>query len=137
MIQEEVDKLASLQFEVFLKRASVRFFVDGARGSTLLKQEVGEENVTLDVSSTSCKIIVRGGESARHCLHKLIDESLSDAIRSQHQLKDEETCPREFDAADPEHMERQSRLFQLPSGPKLLPDAFDCILARVSSTVEP
>jgi len=43
---------------------------------------------------------------------------------------------REFDATDPEHTERQSRLFQLPSGPKLLPDAFDCILARVSSAVE-
>jgi hypothetical protein len=93
MIREEVDRLTSLQFEVFLKRASIRFFVDGARGSTLLKQEVGEENVMLDVSSTSCKIIVRGGESARHCLHKLIDESLSDAIRSQHQLKDGEICP--------------------------------------------
>ena len=43
---------------------------------------------------------------------------------------------REFDAADPEHRERQSRLFQLPSGPKLLPDAFDCILARVSPPME-
>ena len=94
MIQEEVDRLASLQFEVPLKRGSVRFFVDGARGSTLLKQEAGEENVTLDVSSTPCKIVVRGGESARHLLKKLIHESLSDAIRSQHQLKDaEETCP--------------------------------------------
>lgn len=41
---------------------------------------------------------------------------------------------REFDPADPEHIERQTRLFQLPSGPRLLPDAFDCILARVSST---
>ena len=93
MIQKEVDRLASLQFEVFLKRASIRFFVDGARGSTLLKQEVGEENVMLDVSSTPCKIAVRGGESARHCLNRLIGESLSDAIQSQHQLKDEETCP--------------------------------------------
>jgi hypothetical protein len=43
---------------------------------------------------------------------------------------------REFDMADLEHVERQSRLFQLPSGPKLLPDAFDCILARASSTTE-
>ena len=100
LIQEEVDKSASLQFEVFLKRASVRFFVDGARGSTLLKQEVGEDNVTLDVSSGTCKIIVRGGESARHCLHKLIDESLSDAIRSQHQLKDGEICPVCYDNID-------------------------------------
>ncbi|KAF9644031.1 hypothetical protein BDM02DRAFT_3190973 [Thelephora ganbajun] len=100
MIQGEVDRLTSLQFEVFLKRASVRFFVDGARGATLLKQEVGEENVMLDVSSIPCKIVVRGGESARHCLHKLIDESLSDAIRSQHQLKDGETCPVCYDTID-------------------------------------
>ena len=100
MIQEEVDRLASLQFEVFLKRASVRFFMDGARGSTILKQEVGEGNVMLDVSSIPCKIVIRGGESARHCLRKLVDESLSDAIRSQHQLKDGETCPVCYDAID-------------------------------------
>ena len=43
---------------------------------------------------------------------------------------------REFDHTDPEHMERESQLFQLPSGPKLLPNAFDCILARVSSIME-
>ena len=100
MIQGEVDRLASLEFGVFLRRASVRFFVDGARGSTLLKREVGEENVMLDVSSIPCKIVVRGGESARHCLNKLIDESLSAAIRSQHQLKDGETCPVCYDTID-------------------------------------
>ena len=43
---------------------------------------------------------------------------------------------REFDQTDPEHKERQSRLFRLPSGPELLPDAFDCILARASSTMQ-
>ena len=35
--------------------------MDGARGSTLLKQEVGEEHVMLDVSSVPYKIVVRGG----------------------------------------------------------------------------
>ena len=100
MVQEEMDRLASLQFEMILKRSSIRFFVDGARGSTLLKQEVGEENVTLDVSSVPCKIIVRGGETARYYLKKLIDESLSVAIRSQHQLKDGETCPVCYDTID-------------------------------------
>ena len=100
MIQGEVDRLASLQFEVFLKRASIRFFVDGARGSTLLKQEVGEENVMLDVSSIPCRIVVRGGESARHCLHKLIGESLSVAVLSQHRLKDGEICPVCYDTID-------------------------------------
>lgn len=39
---------------------------------------------------------------------------------------------REYDGNDEEHVSRKHRLFELPSGPKLLPDAFDCILARVS-----
>ncbi|KAF8896439.1 hypothetical protein BD779DRAFT_1433886 [Infundibulicybe gibba] len=37
---------------------------------------------------------------------------------------------REMDPNDPEHVARKSKLCELPSGPKLLPDAFDCILAR-------
>ncbi|KAH7928097.1 hypothetical protein BV22DRAFT_1005636 [Leucogyrophana mollusca] len=37
---------------------------------------------------------------------------------------------REFDPHDPEHVSRKDRLCELPSGPRLLPDAFDCILAR-------
>jgi hypothetical protein len=39
---------------------------------------------------------------------------------------------REMDPRDPDHVARKERLCELPSGPKLLPDAFDCILARVS-----
>ena len=94
MIQQEVDRLASLQFGVFLDRDSVGFFVDGARGSVLLKQEVGKENVMLNVSPSLCRIVVRGGEPARHLLGQLIDESLSDTVRSLHQLKGAgETCP--------------------------------------------
>jgi hypothetical protein len=42
---------------------------------------------------------------------------------------------REFDAEDEDHIARQHKLFELPSGPKLLPDAFDCILSRVSFVV--
>ena len=38
---------------------------------------------------------------------------------------------RELDPSDPEHLVRKEKLCELPSGPKLLPDAFDCILARV------
>lgn len=38
---------------------------------------------------------------------------------------------REMDPQDPDHVARKERLCELPSGPKLLPDAFDCILARV------
>ncbi|KAJ7158680.1 hypothetical protein C8R46DRAFT_1165038 [Mycena filopes] len=35
---------------------------------------------------------------------------------------------RTFDPDDPEHAARESTLTELPSGPRLLPDAFDCIL---------
>lgn len=38
---------------------------------------------------------------------------------------------REYNPRDEEHVARHDRLCELPSGPKLLPDAFDCILARV------
>ncbi|KAG2146157.1 uncharacterized protein EDB93DRAFT_1240978 [Suillus bovinus] len=37
---------------------------------------------------------------------------------------------REYDPNDAEHQSRKDRLCELPSGPRLLPDAFDCILAR-------
>ncbi|KAG6330080.1 hypothetical protein ID866_9008, partial [Astraeus odoratus] len=37
---------------------------------------------------------------------------------------------REYDPNDSEHVARKDRLCELPSGPRLLPDAFDCILAR-------
>jgi hypothetical protein len=40
---------------------------------------------------------------------------------------------REVDPKDPDHVARSEKLCELPSGPRLLPDAFDCILARVSS----
>lgn len=38
---------------------------------------------------------------------------------------------REVDPKDPDHVARSEKLCELPSGPRLLPDAFDCILARV------
>ncbi|PFH47841.1 hypothetical protein AMATHDRAFT_151148 [Amanita thiersii Skay4041] len=37
---------------------------------------------------------------------------------------------RELDPDNPDHVARRGRLCELPSGPSLLPDAFDCILAR-------
>jgi hypothetical protein len=37
---------------------------------------------------------------------------------------------RAFDPADPEHAAREATLCELPSGPRLLPDAFDCILRQ-------
>jgi hypothetical protein len=42
---------------------------------------------------------------------------------------------RDFDPNDPEHVSRKERLCELPSGPKLPPDAFDYILARVRPSI--
>ena len=39
---------------------------------------------------------------------------------------------RELDANNPDHVRRKETLLELPSGPKLLPDAFDCILTKVT-----
>ena len=41
---------------------------------------------------------------------------------------------REIDVNDQDHLTRVGRQLQLPSGPKYLPDAFDCILAKVRRT---
>ncbi|KAK0500384.1 hypothetical protein EDD18DRAFT_1069052 [Armillaria luteobubalina] len=40
---------------------------------------------------------------------------------------------RAYNADNPDHVGRKDRLTELPSGPKLLADAFDCILARASA----
>ncbi|KIL57122.1 hypothetical protein M378DRAFT_420144 [Amanita muscaria Koide BX008] len=37
---------------------------------------------------------------------------------------------RDFEPSNPDHVSRRDRLCELPSGPRLLADAFDCILAR-------
>ena len=41
---------------------------------------------------------------------------------------------REYDESDPEHVSRKDRMCELPSGPKLLADAFDCILTVFPGT---
>jgi hypothetical protein len=44
---------------------------------------------------------------------------------------------REYDPKNPSHVARKHRICDLPSGPRLLQDAFDCILARVSRRLRP
>ncbi|TFK34049.1 hypothetical protein BDQ12DRAFT_727233 [Crucibulum laeve] len=74
MVRTEVDRLASLERVVLLKRESVRFFVQ--KGLATLKEMLGNENATLDISSRPCKVVIRGGEEAMHHLNRLIQESL-------------------------------------------------------------
>ena len=81
MIESEISRLASLEWTIFLKRQSIRFFV--RHGLSALKETFGEDNVTLNISSSPCKVTVRGGEDARHALDRLIEESLGDLTMNQ------------------------------------------------------
>lgn len=76
MIMDEVDRLALLEWTVLLKRASVGFFV--RKGLAALKEILGEDSVTLDLTSKPCKLTVKGGEEARHTLNRLMDQSLEE-----------------------------------------------------------
>jgi IBR domain, a half RING-finger domain/RING-type zinc-finger len=76
MIMDEVDRLALLEWTVFLKRVSVGFFV--RKGLAALKEILGEDSVTLDLSSRPYKLTIKGGEEARHTLNRLMDQSLEE-----------------------------------------------------------
>ncbi|KAJ7349090.1 hypothetical protein DFH08DRAFT_135444 [Mycena albidolilacea] len=77
VVQAEVDRLDSLEWSVFLKKESIRFFVQ--RGIAALKEALGDGNATLVISPRVCKIVIKGGEDARHLLTRLMDESLEGA----------------------------------------------------------
>jgi hypothetical protein len=95
-IKKQIDKLAAMEFAINLKVQSIKFFV--RKGVQILREMVGEDNVTFDVSSMPCRITVRGGQDARHALRKLVDESLSEPIRGVRKNKLNE-CPICFDDA--------------------------------------
>jgi hypothetical protein len=74
MVESEVQRLASLEYTIYLKRHSVGFFV--RHGLSALKETLGEDSVTLNIQPP-CKITVRGGEEARYLLERLVEDSLS------------------------------------------------------------
>ncbi|KAJ6606416.1 hypothetical protein DFH09DRAFT_8004 [Mycena vulgaris] len=90
-VKAEVERLDSLEFPVFLKKQSIRYFVQ--RGLATLKEALGEDNATLKISPHACKIVIRGGEEARHLLTRLIDESLEEAAGGGIQRTIEDKCP--------------------------------------------
>jgi len=74
-IKAEVERLNFDEWTVTLKRQSVGFFV--RKGLTVLKEELGNDAVTLDLTSTPCKLTIKGGESARHAVTRLMTEAAS------------------------------------------------------------
>ncbi|KIK04536.1 hypothetical protein K443DRAFT_675784 [Laccaria amethystina LaAM-08-1] len=75
LIKEEVERLSFLEWDIPLKRQSVRFFIN--RGLAALKEVLGEDSVSLDLASTPCKLTIKGGDEARHHLSRLMNESLT------------------------------------------------------------
>ncbi|KAF7323292.1 RBR-type E3 ubiquitin transferase [Mycena chlorophos] len=76
MVRNEVERLNALEWSVFLKRQSIRFFVQ--RGIKTLKDALGEDNATLTFSDGAAKLVVRGGDrdDAGQIVSQLIAESL-------------------------------------------------------------
>ncbi|KZP14870.1 hypothetical protein FIBSPDRAFT_867845 [Athelia psychrophila] len=96
LVNSELALLESQEQTILLKRQSVRFFV--TRGLAILKEELGDENASLIVSSVPAKIIIKGGDAARHTLSRLIEESL-DASNIVPRIDTEEAiCPICYDA---------------------------------------
>ena len=91
MIMDEVDRLALLEWTVLLKRASVGFFV--RKGLAALREILGEDSVTLDLTSRPCKLTVKGGEEARHTLNRLMDQSLEEFDFDQPLGSESNMCP--------------------------------------------
>ncbi|KAG5645784.1 hypothetical protein DXG03_005321 [Asterophora parasitica] len=96
MIEDEVGRLAHLEWTVLLKRQSVGYFV--RKGLAALKEVLGEDAVTLNLSSAPCKLTIRGGEEARHALSSLMDQSLKDLDMAVHPSGGDDICPICYDA---------------------------------------
>lgn len=73
LIVAEVRRLTLLEWTVPLKQQSVGYFV--REGLTMLQGELGEDSVSLDLSSAPCTLTIRGGEDARHALTTVLDKS--------------------------------------------------------------
>ncbi|KIJ98141.1 hypothetical protein K443DRAFT_220891 [Laccaria amethystina LaAM-08-1] len=102
------------------------FLVGGYAASpwlfTQLQERLSPFNVTVSRPDTQTSKAVADGAIGFYCDHH-VAARMSKFMYGVEFLRD-------LDPQDPEHVARKERLCELPSGPKLLPDAFDCILSR-------
>ncbi|KAE9394398.1 hypothetical protein BT96DRAFT_958796 [Gymnopus androsaceus JB14] len=99
------------------------FLVGGYANSAWLFGQLQERlNIAVSRPDTQTSKAVADGAIGFYCDHH-VSARMSKFMYGVEYL-------RKFDAEDPEHVQRKDRLCELPSGPRLLPDAFDCILAR-------
>jgi hypothetical protein len=93
MVKAELERLAAMEWTIFLKPQSVGFFV--RQGIPALKELLGEDSVKFHAPSR--RITVTGGEDARHQLGRLIDESLDSRRAAAGAVAHEQQCPICFD----------------------------------------
>jgi IBR domain, a half RING-finger domain/RING-type zinc-finger len=94
LIQEEVQAQNFLEWSIPLQRQAVAFFVRS--GLKTLQDALGEDNVSLNLSTPSPTIKIKGGDDARHHLRKLIDEATALAqsgLVLPQRTAGAETCP--------------------------------------------
>ncbi|KZP04504.1 hypothetical protein FIBSPDRAFT_1054631 [Athelia psychrophila] len=97
LVNSALALLESQEQTMLLKRQSVRFFV--TRGLAILKEELGDDNVTLNVSSVPANITIKGGDAAMHTLSRLMEESLDASnIVPRSRDTEEALCPICYDA---------------------------------------
>ncbi|KAG9312712.1 hypothetical protein JVU11DRAFT_7139 [Chiua virens] len=99
MIKNELERLDSLDYTTILPQTSVGFFV--REGIQQLKETLGEDNVKFATSSR--KIIVSGGEEARHALDRLIQLSLTGNPSIPNARRGNQTCPICYDNISSPH----------------------------------
>ncbi|EGN98678.1 hypothetical protein SERLA73DRAFT_107767 [Serpula lacrymans var. lacrymans S7.3] len=87
-----------------------------------LQERLSRFHVTVSRPDTQTSKAVADGAIGFYCDHH-VSARMSKYMYGVEYL-------REFDQSDEEHIARKGRLCELPSGPRLLPDAFDCILSR-------
>ena len=92
LLKERVDDLNESELSVTIGRGAVGFFM--RKGLAVLKNELGDDAVTLEPTPTP-RLIIRGGEEAHRIVDRLLEESRTGF--QLHARNGEDTCPVCFD----------------------------------------
>ncbi|KAF9000394.1 hypothetical protein BDQ17DRAFT_1282031 [Cyathus striatus] len=104
LIMDEIARLESMELTIPLTtRLTINFLM--RRGMDILKDIIGEDNLTLDLTSRPPKLVVRGGQDAKDHANRVIAQSFSTftAVRTEND-DNKDTCPVCYD--DVEHPEQ-------------------------------
>ena len=93
LLKERVELVNNSKFTINLDPVAASFFMH--KGVTILKQELGDHAVALQLASPT-RLVVRGGEKAHHIIDQLLEESRT-GFQPHTTNGVETTCPVCFD----------------------------------------